>query len=98
MEEGTQGGTLGFDRLVFTRPWLDGPTALAAVLSRPGRMVLVTTVSLPVVRGPVALAKSLAAGRMRRELVMVHTHGRGGNGSREDHHDRRDTVMKGQRA
>ena len=68
MEEGTQGGTLGFDRLVFTRPWLDGPTALAAVLSRPGRMVLVTTVSLPVVRGPVALAKSLAAGRMRREL------------------------------
>jgi probable F420-dependent oxidoreductase len=49
------------DHLVFGRPWLDGPTALAAVLSRTGRMALATTVALPVVRGPVALAKSLAA-------------------------------------
>jgi len=49
------------DHLVFPRPWLDGPTALAAVLSRTGRMAIATTVALPVVRGPVALAKSLAA-------------------------------------
>ena len=49
------------DHLVFPRPWLDGPMALAAVLTRTGRMVLATTVALPVVRGPVALAKSLAA-------------------------------------
>ena len=49
------------DHLVFGRPWLDGPTALAAVLSSTGRMALATTVALPVVRGPVALAKSLAA-------------------------------------
>jgi probable F420-dependent oxidoreductase len=49
------------DHLVFPRPWLDGPTALAAVLTRTGRMHLATTVALPVVRGPVALAKSLAA-------------------------------------
>ena len=49
------------DHLVFGRPWLDGPTALAAVLARTGRMALATTVALPVVRGPVALAKSLAA-------------------------------------
>jgi probable F420-dependent oxidoreductase len=49
------------DHLVFPRPWLDGPTALAAVLTRTRRMVLATTVALPVVRGPVALAKSLAA-------------------------------------
>jgi len=49
------------DHLVFSRPWLDGPTALAAVLTRTGRMALATTVVLPVVRGPVALAKSLAA-------------------------------------
>jgi probable F420-dependent oxidoreductase len=49
------------DHLVFPRPWLDGPTALAAVLTRTERMVLATTVALPVVRGPVALAKSLAA-------------------------------------
>src|ERR687894_745426 len=49
------------DHLVFGRPWLDGPTALSAVLSRTGRMALATTVALPVVRGPVAVAKSLAA-------------------------------------
>jgi alkanesulfonate monooxygenase SsuD/methylene tetrahydromethanopterin reductase-like flavin-dependent oxidoreductase (luciferase family) len=49
------------DHLVFPRPWLDGPTALGAVLTRTGQMVLATTVALPVVRGPVALAKSLAA-------------------------------------
>ncbi len=61
------GQQLGFralaanDHLIFSRPWLDGPTALATVLSHSGRMDLVTTVSLPIVRGPVALAKSLAA-------------------------------------
>src|SRR5262249_43988133 len=41
--------------------WLDGPTALAAVLNHSGDMTLATTVVLPVVRGPVATAKSLAA-------------------------------------
>jgi alkanesulfonate monooxygenase SsuD/methylene tetrahydromethanopterin reductase-like flavin-dependent oxidoreductase (luciferase family) len=61
------GQQLGFsalaanDHLVFSKPWLDGPTALAAVLSHSGRMDLATTVSLPIVRGPVPLAKSLAA-------------------------------------
>jgi probable F420-dependent oxidoreductase len=49
------------DHLVFSKPWLDGPTALAAVLSHSGRMDLATTVSLPIVRGPVPLAKSLGA-------------------------------------
>jgi alkanesulfonate monooxygenase SsuD/methylene tetrahydromethanopterin reductase-like flavin-dependent oxidoreductase (luciferase family) len=49
------------DHLVFTRPWLDGPTALAAVLEESGQMTLATTVSLPVVRGPAVLAKALAA-------------------------------------
>jgi len=49
------------DHLVYSRPWLDGPTALASVLARTGRMSLVTSVALPVVRGPVPLAKSLAA-------------------------------------
>ncbi len=49
------------DHLLFPRPWLDGPTALAAVLARTGQMALATTVTLPVVRGPVAVAKSLAA-------------------------------------
>ena len=49
------------DHLIFPRPWLDGPTALAAVLASTGQMALATTVALPIVRRPVALAKSLAA-------------------------------------
>ena len=49
------------DHLLFSRPWLDGPTALSSVLSAAGEMDLMTTVALPVVRGPVALAKSMAA-------------------------------------
>lgn len=49
------------DHLVFSRPWLDGPTALAAVLASSGRMTLATTVAVPVLRGPAATAKILAA-------------------------------------
>jgi probable F420-dependent oxidoreductase len=49
------------DHLLFATPWLDGPTALAAVASRAASMQLATTVALPVVRGPVPLAKQLAA-------------------------------------
>src|ERR1043165_4637253 len=49
------------DHFVFTTPWLDGPTALAAVIERSGDMTLATTIALAVVRGPVALAKALAA-------------------------------------
>src|ERR671910_1873650 len=49
------------DHLLFSRPWLDGPTALSSVLTATGRMDLMTTVALPVVRGPVILAKSMAA-------------------------------------
>jgi alkanesulfonate monooxygenase SsuD/methylene tetrahydromethanopterin reductase-like flavin-dependent oxidoreductase (luciferase family) len=49
------------DHFVFRTPWLDGPTALASVIDRSGAMTLATTVALAVVRGPVALAKALAA-------------------------------------
>lgn len=49
------------DHLIFSRPWLDGPTALAAVIQASGNMKLATTVSVPVVRGPVAMAKTLGA-------------------------------------
>jgi len=49
------------DHLVFQRPWLDGIVALASVVDRTGGMLLATTVSLPVVRGPAALAKAAAA-------------------------------------
>jgi alkanesulfonate monooxygenase SsuD/methylene tetrahydromethanopterin reductase-like flavin-dependent oxidoreductase (luciferase family) len=49
------------DHFLFGSPWLDGPTALAAVLERSGSMELATTVALVSLRGPVQLAKSLAA-------------------------------------
>jgi alkanesulfonate monooxygenase SsuD/methylene tetrahydromethanopterin reductase-like flavin-dependent oxidoreductase (luciferase family) len=49
------------DHLVFDRPWLDGPTVLAALIEASGDMTLVTTAALPVLRGPVQLAKTLAA-------------------------------------
>ena len=64
VETGRQLGFRGLaanDHLVYAKPWLDGPTALSAVLSHSGDMDLATTVSLPVMRGSVALAKSLAA-------------------------------------
>jgi alkanesulfonate monooxygenase SsuD/methylene tetrahydromethanopterin reductase-like flavin-dependent oxidoreductase (luciferase family) len=49
------------DHLVFARPWLDGIVALASVIGASGDLRLATTISLPVVRGPVALAKAAAA-------------------------------------
>jgi alkanesulfonate monooxygenase SsuD/methylene tetrahydromethanopterin reductase-like flavin-dependent oxidoreductase (luciferase family) len=49
------------DHFLFETPWLDGPTALAAVVERSGTMELATTVSLVALRGPVPLAKALAA-------------------------------------
>ena len=49
------------DHLLFGRPWLDGPTAPAATIHAAAEMTLVTTVCLPVIRGPVQSAKALAA-------------------------------------
>jgi alkanesulfonate monooxygenase SsuD/methylene tetrahydromethanopterin reductase-like flavin-dependent oxidoreductase (luciferase family) len=49
------------DHFLFSAPWLDGLTALAAVVERSGEMKLVTTLALAVLRGPVPLAKSLSA-------------------------------------
>lgn len=49
------------DHFVFRTPWLDGLTALASMVERSGDMTLATTVSLAVLRGPVPLAKALAA-------------------------------------
>ncbi|MCY4725355.1 LLM class flavin-dependent oxidoreductase [Nocardioides sp. STR2] len=48
------------DHLTFHRPWLDGPTLLAAVADRAGGMDLATTVALPSLRGPAQLAAALA--------------------------------------
>ena len=49
------------DHFIFSMPWLDGPTALATMIERTGDMTLATTVSLATLRGPVPLAKTLAA-------------------------------------
>jgi alkanesulfonate monooxygenase SsuD/methylene tetrahydromethanopterin reductase-like flavin-dependent oxidoreductase (luciferase family) len=49
------------DHLVWQRPWLDGPTALASVLGEAAGMTLATSVALPTVRHPVVLAKALAS-------------------------------------
>jgi alkanesulfonate monooxygenase SsuD/methylene tetrahydromethanopterin reductase-like flavin-dependent oxidoreductase (luciferase family) len=49
------------DHFVFGTPWLDGPTALASMIERSGEMTLATTVALAALRGPVPLAKALAA-------------------------------------
>jgi alkanesulfonate monooxygenase SsuD/methylene tetrahydromethanopterin reductase-like flavin-dependent oxidoreductase (luciferase family) len=49
------------DHFIFQTPWLDGPTALASMIERSGELTLATTVSLAVLRGPVPLAKALAA-------------------------------------
>lgn len=49
------------DHFVFSTPWLDGPTALAASIERSGELDLATTISLVALRGPVPLAKTLAA-------------------------------------
>ena len=49
------------DHFVFSAPWFDGFTALAAVAERSGGMKLVTTLALAALRGPVPLAKALSA-------------------------------------
>lgn len=49
------------DHFLFQTPWLDGPTALASIMDRSAGLELATTISLASLRGPVALAKQLAA-------------------------------------
>jgi alkanesulfonate monooxygenase SsuD/methylene tetrahydromethanopterin reductase-like flavin-dependent oxidoreductase (luciferase family) len=72
------------DHLVWRTAWLDGPTALAAVCGSTGRMRLVTSVALPVIRHPVVLAKGLAALAALADGPVVA--GLGPGSSREDHH------------
>jgi alkanesulfonate monooxygenase SsuD/methylene tetrahydromethanopterin reductase-like flavin-dependent oxidoreductase (luciferase family) len=49
------------DHLIFPVPWLDGPTALAAMIEHSEKMTLATMVTLATVRGPVPVAKTLGA-------------------------------------
>ncbi len=63
----TESERLGFkvitanDHFVFSRPWLDGLVSLSSIIGSTKDIGLATTVTLPVIRGPVALAKALAA-------------------------------------
>lgn len=59
------------DHLVWRRAWLDGPTTLAGVADCAGRMTLATSIALPVVRHPVALAKALASLAVLAERPVV---------------------------
>jgi alkanesulfonate monooxygenase SsuD/methylene tetrahydromethanopterin reductase-like flavin-dependent oxidoreductase (luciferase family) len=60
-------GELGYryltanDHLTFSRPWLDGLVALSSVIGSSREVELVTSVALPVVRGPANLVKSAVA-------------------------------------
>jgi alkanesulfonate monooxygenase SsuD/methylene tetrahydromethanopterin reductase-like flavin-dependent oxidoreductase (luciferase family) len=65
------------DHFLFQTPWLDGPTALAAVIDRSGAMELATTVSLVSLRGPVPLAKTLSALDLLSDGRLVAGVGRG---------------------
>ena len=65
------------DHFIFQTPWLDGPTALASMIERSGRLTLATTVSLAVLRGPVPLAKALAAIDMLSEGRLIAAVGPG---------------------
>ena len=47
------------DHLLWSHPWLDGPTTLASVLAAAGDMTLATSITLPVIRHPVVVAKAL---------------------------------------
>jgi alkanesulfonate monooxygenase SsuD/methylene tetrahydromethanopterin reductase-like flavin-dependent oxidoreductase (luciferase family) len=47
------------DHLTWRHPWLDGPMTLASVVDAAGDMTLATTITLPVIRQPVVVAKAL---------------------------------------
>jgi alkanesulfonate monooxygenase SsuD/methylene tetrahydromethanopterin reductase-like flavin-dependent oxidoreductase (luciferase family) len=71
------------DHLFWRHPWLDGPTALASVISAAGDMAIATSVILPVVRHPVVVAKTLTTlATLARGPVIG---GLGPGSSRTDH-------------
>ena len=47
------------DHLLWSHPWLDGTAALASVARSAGEMTLATSITLPVIRHPVVVAKTL---------------------------------------
>jgi alkanesulfonate monooxygenase SsuD/methylene tetrahydromethanopterin reductase-like flavin-dependent oxidoreductase (luciferase family) len=49
------------DHVIFSRPWIDGPSALAMSIPYAGEMQICTSISLPTIRGPMPLAKTLTS-------------------------------------
>jgi len=54
-------GIAANDHVIFSRPWIDGPTALALAIPFSGGMKVCTTIALPTIRGPMPLAKTLTS-------------------------------------
>src|SRR5215203_5799407 len=54
-------GIAANDHVIFSRPWIDGPTALAMAIPHAAEMRICTTISLPTIRGPLLLAKTLTS-------------------------------------
>lgn len=54
-------GIAANDHVIFSRPWIDGPTALALAIPLAGEMKVCTTIALPTIRGPMPLAKTLTS-------------------------------------
>ena len=71
------------DHFLFSVPWLDGLTALAAVAERSGGMKLMTTVALVTLRRPAPLAKALSALEHRVRWPVIA--GLGPGSSRADY-------------
>jgi hypothetical protein len=72
------------DHLLWRRPWLDGPIALASVLREAGALTIATSVALPTVRHPVVLAKALTSLAVLADGPVVA--GLGPGSSAADHH------------
>jgi alkanesulfonate monooxygenase SsuD/methylene tetrahydromethanopterin reductase-like flavin-dependent oxidoreductase (luciferase family) len=54
-------GVSANDHVIFSRPWIDGPSALAMSIPHSADLRLCTTISLPTIRGPMPLAKTLTS-------------------------------------
>ena len=72
------------DHLLWGKPWLDGPTSLASVISAAGDLTLATSITLPVVRHPVVVAKMLTTLASLATGPVVG--GLGPGSSRADYH------------
>ncbi len=71
------------DHVIWNRPWLDGTTALASVAAVAGDLTLLTSVTLPVVRHPAVVAKTLTSLALLADGPVVG--GLGPGSSRRDY-------------